>query len=204
MASLGGAVALAGAGLAGMVGLAATSNPAGADTPSFYVTCTIAGNTSTAPAVVKGSLPSSLSPGGPVSVNGLSLNSTFSSSLLSSIAGDTFGGTITSTLNATGTTQASQPVTYTVNPVVIPTGATSLSIVAPATSPVFTADASGTVAVSTDVNSMFTVTLNGSALPAGPCTAPSAEQIATAPIVVPAGTINAVLPNSGPSPAAAP
>ncbi len=40
MASLGGAVALMGAGLAGLVGLAATSIPAGADTPSFNVTCT--------------------------------------------------------------------------------------------------------------------------------------------------------------------
>ncbi len=44
MASLGGAVALMGAGLAGMVGLAATSNLAGADTPSFSVTCSLQWN----------------------------------------------------------------------------------------------------------------------------------------------------------------
>ena len=49
MASLGGAVALVGASLAGLVGLVATSNPAGADTPSFTVTCTIEGMTSIGP-----------------------------------------------------------------------------------------------------------------------------------------------------------
>ena len=143
-----------GAGLAGMVGLAATSNLAGADTPSFSVTCTIEGMTTTAPTTVTGSI-SSPAPGSSVSVNGLSLNSTFTSSALSAIVGDTFGGTITSTLTATGTTQASQPVTYTINPVLIASGATSLQIVAPGVASPFTANASGTVAVSTAVDSTF-------------------------------------------------
>ena len=197
MASLGGAVALMGAGLAGMVGLVATSNPAGADTPSFTVSCTIEGMPSTAPVTVVGSL-SSPAPGGSVSVNGLSLHTTFSSPLLGEIAGDTFSGTITSTLTATGTTQASQPVTYTVNPVVIPPAATSLSVIAPGTASPFTAGPSGSVAVSTAADSTFTVTISGiGTLPPGPCTAP-VEQIASAPIVVPAGTVSSVLPNSGP------
>jgi IPT/TIG domain len=192
-------VALMGAGLAGMVGLAVTSTPAGADTPSFNVSCTIEGMTSSAPAVVTGSISPAPAPGGPVTINGLSLNSTFSSPLLADIAGDTFSGTITSTLTATGTTQASEPVTYTVNPVVIPPAATSLDLVAPGVlaSP-FTASDSGTVAVSTAADSMFTVTISGvGTLPAGPCTA-SPEPLASAAIVVPAGTVSSVAPNSGP------
>jgi IPT/TIG domain len=199
MASLGGAVALMGAGLAGLVGLAVTSNPAGADTQPFNVTCTVAGQPpSTAPATVTGSI-SSPAPGGSVSVNGLSLNTTFSSTLLSAIVGDTVSGTISSTLTATGTTQASQPVTYTINPVVVPSGATSLQLIAPGVVSPFTANASGTVAVFTSTDpSSISLSITGIGTVTGSCTAASAEQIASAPIEVPAGTINAVLPNSGP------
>ena len=71
-------MALMGAGLAGMVGLAATSNLAGADTPSFNVTCTIAGMTTYRPDDGDRVDLVALRRAAPVSVNGLSLNSTFS------------------------------------------------------------------------------------------------------------------------------
>ncbi len=119
--------------------------------------------TTTAPAVVTGSI-SSPAPGGSVSVNGLSLNTTFSSSALAAIVGDTFGGTITSTLTATGATPASQPVTYTMTPVVIASGATSLQLIAPGVASPFTANASGTVAVSAAVDSTFNLVLTGPGL----------------------------------------
>jgi hypothetical protein len=195
-------VALMGAGLAGMVGLAATSNFAGADTPSFPVSCTVAGMTNPGSAVVTGSI-SSPAPGGSVSVDGLSLNTTFSSPLLADIPNDTLAGTIKATLTATGTTQPSQSVIYTITPpVVVPPDATSVQLIAPGqlASP-FTANASGTVAVSTSTDpSEVDLTLNGTAIPGGPgsCTAASAEQIASAAIVVPAGTVSSVAPNSGP------
>jgi hypothetical protein len=72
-------------------------------------------------------------------------------------------------------------------------------LIAPGAASPFTANASGTVAVSTATDSTFNLVLTGPIplMTSGPCTAP-AEQIASAPIEVPAGTINAVLPNSGP------
>ena len=196
MASLAGAVVLVGATFAGMVSLVATSSPAGADTPTFTVTCTI-GSPMPFQTMVTGSL-SSPAPGGLVSVSGLSQTLVLSGTLVAAAAGHTVGGTITSTLTATGTTEASQPVSYTLAPQAIPASPpSSITLTAPGVASPFTAGASGTVAVSTGTSSMFTATLDGG--PVGPfaCTA-SAEQIASAPIVVPAGTINAVLPNSGP------
>jgi hypothetical protein len=202
-ASLGGALALAGAGLATTVGLATAGGTAGANTPSYTASCKIAGVATSLPAVIDGKIsPAKVSPGGSYTVSGLALNSSLSVKTQDEIKGKTFAGKFVGTVTSTGSTPSSLTVTFTIPATKVPSAPSKpLALVAPgALSGAFTADATGTtsVAVSTGTTGTLAATLNGTSVGApGPCTQP-AELIASAPIATPAGGIKALLPNSGP------
>ncbi len=76
-----------------------------------------------------------------------------------------------------------------------------ISITAPGSVSSFTANSTGSTAVtvSTPTTTTLNASLNGAAPIPAPCTSPSAEQIASAPIHTPAGQLQGLLPNAGPS-----
>ncbi len=203
-ASLGGALALLGAGLAGTVGLVAstavTSTPAGANTPAFNATCVdlpVVG-TATFNAVVTGSLPSSVAPGQSVSLSGLAFKTSLSSSFLSLAKGLTLSGSFKLGLTATGGTPASQNAGFVIPSTPIPNPPpSSLPLNLPGTASAITAGNSGALTVKTGTTGSITVAVNGNPVGTFSCSAP-AETIATTTIKQPAGSISAVLPSSAP------
>ncbi len=205
LASLGGAVALAAVGLAGTVGLtlAASGGVAGADTPPFQSMCTLVTGPTTLTATITGSIsPDPVSPGGSFNLSNFAVKTQLSQATATIIAGATFSGTLTLAINSTGATPASQTATFTIPPTTVPNPVTGpLPLTAPGTVGSFTANATGStsVALSTGLTGSLVATLNGQSLPAAPCTQAASEQIASAPIHVPAGQLQAVLPNAGPS-----
>ena len=200
MASLGGALALVGAGLVGSIGLAgvAANSPAGADTPSFTMTCRGLPSVGTVmfPVTVAGTL--SATPNSAVSLSGLSLHTRWGVNLLSLVAGGSIGGVFTSTLTAAGATPASRPVTFTIPSTPVPTTPpSSLAIDATGSTGTFTAGASGSVVLSTASAYSFALNIDGTAIGNYPCAA-SAEQLASAQTLPATATVASVLPNSGP------
>ena len=201
MASLGGALALVGAGLAGSTGLAGvvTNGPAGADTPSFTMACRGLPSVGTVmfPVTVSGRL--SATPSSAVRLAGLSLHTRWSSNLLTLVAGGSIGGAFTSTIAATGATPARQPVTFTIPSTPVPTTPpSSLAIDAAGSTGVFTAGASGSsVVLSTVASYSFALDIDGTAIGSYPCTA-SEEQLASAETLPATATVASVLANSGP------
>ncbi len=210
LASLGGAVALAAAGLAGTVGLAlaGSGGTAGADTPQFSANCTLAVLGPTAlPVTVTGRIsPNPVSPGQSFVATGLGLQTQLSVAFQNLVVG-AFGpnavvtGTFTSTLSSTGASPSSVPVTFTINPITVPaTPTTPINLTAPAPDAAFSALSSGasSVAVLTGTSGTLNPFVNGMGPLTAPCTTP-AEQIASAPIHTPAGQLQGLLPNAGPS-----
>ncbi len=202
-ASLGGALALVGASLAGTVGLVAatavTSTPAGADTPTYSATCTleVAGNP--VPETLSGlSVTGSLSPTAPAAHATFTLTNfaqLFSfGSLADAIIGDTLSGTVTSAVTASGATPASQNVTFTIPPTVIV--ANQPPIKAPGSAVSFTNGTGSPVpSVSTSGSTTLDLHISGPiGTVTGTCTSPKLV-IAAAP--APA-SVTAVLPNSAP------
>ncbi len=207
LGSLGGALALATAGLVGAFGLVGPAAPAGADTPSFTATCTglpVLGTTTFAIDTVAGAVsPSTVAPGSSFNVSGLELKTALDSATLAILASNhisTFGGKFTLALNSTGATPGSQVATFTIPNTPIPSPPpTSLPLVAPGAVASFTASSTAkSVTLATGTTSTISPTVNGN--PAGTfnCTQPS-EPLASAPVHLPAGVIKAVLPNSGPA-----
>ena len=199
VASLGAAVALVGAGLAGSVGLVASSTTAGADTPPFSASCTfmVAGNPvpeTLSNIVITGSLsPAAPTPGQSFTVSNLALLFSFGS-LSSAIVGDTISGSETTTLTGTGATPASQSVTFTIPSTTVVTNQPPIR--APGSAVSFTAG-SGSPAASVSTGGSTTVNINitgGIGNVTGSCTS-TPQVIAAAP--TPAA-VTAVLPNSAP------
>ncbi len=199
VASLGAAVALIGAGLAGSVGLVASSTTAGADTPAFSASCNfmVAGSPvaeTLTGLVITGSLsPTAPAPGGTFTVSNLALLFSFGS-LSADIIGDTVSGTETTTLTATGATPASQAVTYTIPATTVV--ADQPPITAPGSAVSFT-NGSGTPAAAISTGGTTTVNINitgGIGAVTGSCTS-TPQVVASAP--TPAA-VTAVLPNSAP------
>ena len=202
-ASLGGALALLGAGLAGTVGLVATTavttTPAGADTAPFTATCVlkVAGSTvdeSITGLVITGSLsPTAPTAGAKFTLSNFAELFTLGS-LASDIKGDTLSGTVKASVTATGATPASQAVTFTIPSTVI--GSNQPPIKAPGSAVSFTNGTGSPVpSVSTGTSSTLDLTISGGiGSVTGTCTTP-ASLIAAAP--APA-SVSAVLPNSAP------
>jgi hypothetical protein len=199
VASLGGALALIGAGLAGSVGLVASSTNAGADTNPYSATCTLTVSGAPVPEVLNGLVTTgSLSPSAPASGKTFTL-SNFAlqfgfGSLAAAIIGDTLSGTVTGSVTASGATPASQAVTYTIPPTVIVANQPPIAASGSAVS--FTAG-SGSPPATVSTGTSVTLNLNISGtighVP-GTCSTP-AEVIASAP--APAA-LTAVLPNAAP------
>ncbi len=205
LASLGGAVALATTGLAGAAGLALAGSGgiAGADTPQFNSTCTLVTGPTTLPVTVTGSItPNPVSPGGSFGLTNFAVKTQLSQATATLIAGATFSGSLTLAINSTGATPATQTATFTIPATSVPDPVTGpLSLTAPGSVGSFTANSNGStqVTLSTGLTGSLTAVLNGQALAPGICTQASAEQIAAAPIHVPAGQLQGLLPNAGPS-----
>jgi len=199
LASGGGALALATAGLAGSIGLTASNSVAGADTPPFTATCSlITGPTQLSNVVVKGSIsPSTVQPGGTFTLAGLQMSLSLPSSLTTLILGKTISGTFTTDLTATGATPVSQLATFAI-PVTTITAANP-PLVSPGTVGSFTADSSGSnsITVSTGTTGTITAVISGTAVAPGSCTEPS-EVIASTSVATPPGTVTSVRPNAGP------
>ena len=105
-------------------------------------------------------------------------------------------------MNSTGATPATQTATFAIPATSVPNPVTGpLSLTAPGSVGSFTANSTGStqVTLSTGLTGSLTAVLNGQALAPGTCTQASAEQIAAAPIHVPAGQLQGLLPNAGPS-----
>jgi IPT/TIG domain len=199
VASLGAAVALVGAGLAGSVGLVASSTTAGADTGPITANCTfmVAGSpvSETLTGLV---ITGSLSPAAPTSgqsftVANLALLFSFGS-LSADIVGDTISGSETTTLTASGATPASQSVTFTIPSTVVVTNQPPIR--APGSAVSFTAG-SGTPPPSVSTGGSTTVNINIS----GPIGAVTGSCTSTPQVIAAAPTpaaVTAVLPNSAP------
>ncbi len=199
--SLGGALALVAAGLAGTVGLVAAGGPAGADSAPFSSNCTLVTGPTVLSAVVGGSIsPDPVQPGGAFTAAGLELRTSLAVATQVLIPGATFSGTFTTNITAAGATPASQSVSFTIPATSIPAHPTvPLPLVAKGSIGTLRANAGATsVALSTATVGSLNVVLNGAAIPPAACTQP-AEVITSAPVAVPAGTVTAVLPNSGPT-----
>ena len=199
--SLGGALALVAAGLAGTVGLVAAGGPAGADSAPFQATCALVTGPTVLNVIVGGSIsPDPVQPGGTFSATGLQLRTSLAVATQVLIPGAKFSGTFTTNIIASGATPASQPVSFTIPPTTIPASPTvPLPLVSSGSIGALKANAGATsVSLSTDVVGSLNVILNGAAIPDAPCTEPG-TLITSAPIAVPAGSITAVLPNSGPT-----
>ena len=198
LASLGGAIALTAAGLAGSIGLAASSGPAGADSPQFTATCTIAAAQQLIPTTITGSIsPDPVAPGHAFGLSNFGLQTQLSQATAQAIQGQTLTGTFTTNVISTGATPSSEPVTFNIPSTTVPNPVTGpLALTATGTAVSFTADSTGasSVALSVDVTGTISVVVNGVPI-SGPCTNPS-QQIASAPIALPAGTLQAVLPNA--------
>jgi hypothetical protein len=205
LASLGGAVALATAGLAGTVGLAlaGSGGTAGADTPQFNSTCTLVTGPTTLPVVVSGSItPNPVSPGGSFGLTNFAIHSSLPQATAAMIAGHTFSGSLTLAINSTGATPASRTATFVIPSTHVPNPVTGpLTIVATGSVPSFTANTTGSTAVtlSTGLTGTLTAAIDGTSLPTGTCTQAASEQIASAQIHTPAGQLQALLPNAGAS-----
>jgi hypothetical protein len=200
LASVGGALALAAAGLVGSIGLVAASSPAGADTGSFTSHCAlVTGPTDLTVTVIGSITPNPVSSGSSLNLHGLGLKTALSLATQKLIPGATFSGTFTSNITAVGAVPSSQPVTFTIPPTTIPAVPTGpLPITAPGVISPFTAGASGSVKLSIAASGSLNATLNGAPIPPAACTQP-AEQIATATIKPASATISTVLPNAGPT-----
>jgi hypothetical protein len=163
---------------------------AGADTPTFDITCTVLGNTVSTPTVVTGSLPALVGPGAPLTLSNYSSVSTATIPYAEAkgLAGKPLGFVTATAITGTGTVQSSQNVTTSgAATVPFPVGhnPVTFTIVATGTPPTFTAAASaGTATLSTAPNPTVTITLNGQGLPPTQCTA-SAEPIASTTIGAP-------------------
>ena len=199
--SLGGALSLAGAGLATSVALTSSGGVAGADTPSFTANCKIAGVATSLTAVITGAIsPAKVAPGSSFGLSGLSLKSSLAVATQDEIKGKTFGGVFVGTVTSTGASPSSLPVTFTIPQTPVPAAPSKpLALVAPgALSGSFTATAGTSVSVSFGTSGTLAATINGSSVGApGPCTQP-AELIASAKVATPAASLKALLPNSGP------
>jgi IPT/TIG domain len=210
MTALGGAVALAAAGLVGAIGLVATSTPAGATTtPLGPSTCNILVGSTTEPTVITPTVTADITPSpvpaaGSFSLSTLSLSSVLdpnANPTLVQVAGDTLAITFKSTLSATGATPTSQAVTFTGQIAIPKPFNTPATVILNGSTGGYTADGSGTTsaAVLLSGTGSLVASVVGTSLPpfTGPCTGSAATQIASVAVVPPAAFVTNVIPNAG-------
>ncbi len=209
ISALGGAVALAAAGLVGAVGLVATSTPAGATTTTLGTsTCTILVGTTPTPTQIIPIVSADITPS-PVSANAsfslstLSLSSVLdpaTNPALVDAAGDALTITFTSTLTASGATPTSQPVTFSGN-ITLPKPFTSaVTVTLNGSAGAYTADTNGTTLATVSMSgsgALIAAVVGSSASFTGPCVGSAPSQIASVAVVPPAAMVTNVIPNSG-------
>ncbi len=133
-----------------------------------------------------------------MSLSGLAFKTALSGSTLQLAKGLTLSGNFKLGLTATGGSPASQTAGFVIPATPIPNPPpSSIPLNLPGTASAFTAGNSGTLTVKTGTSGSITIAVNGSTVGTFPCTNP-AEQIASATIKQPAGSISAVLPSSAP------
>jgi len=165
--------------LLGMVAAVAVplpAPPAGADTPTFNVTC----SSTNYPTVVRGSInPPTVNNGDAFTLSGLEVDVTIPSSIVGTFPnGTTLSVQTTMTLDATGATPASQPVTVNFPTTTIVDDTQPLPIIGtPTSTPMFTATGRSVVVTLGPAISAFDITANGSALPPLSCNGPTPEPI---------------------------
>ena len=174
----------AGALTAGTFGavLVSSTGVAGADTPSYSSTC--AGTplgTISSTVKVTGSLPASVKLKKSFTLSKSGMHLTISSAtLLGVLAGQTLGGTVVTSLAATGAKPATQTITYTFPPTTIPTPApASVTLVGTGSATSYKASKAGKVVIRTTGSSQVSFAALGSTFGPYTCTSsPASNTIA--------------------------
>ena len=160
------------------------STPAGADTPSYLTTCHNVPNIGTVeyPTVVAGSIPTAIGNGIPFNISGFQVTVTVPASV-TTVINDTAGANavISSsfgiTIDATGATPSSQPVTVNFPDTVVPASG-SFNIVGTTTSPLDFTGTGASVSITPGPSiTGFESVVDGISQPTYNCTTPSPEPV---------------------------
>lgn len=156
---------------------------AGANTPSYTSTCTGTPiGTVSAMVVTTGKLPKTEPIKTKFKLADSTIELTLSGTTLTELSGQTVGGTVTTALAAAGAgaTPASQPITYTVPPTMIPKPApASYTLVGTGSATKYKAAKAGKLKVSTTGTSQTTFTVNGATVGPYSCTSTPASSVIT-------------------------
>jgi IPT/TIG domain len=181
------------------VGGGVTATEAGADTPSFTMTChgIPAVDTATFTSVIKGSLPDSVTAGKSLDVTGFGARMVIPSKFTTLGATLTLSGTLKLDLAAGNASPSSQSSTLTIPPTKLVKGET-IPVTLSGTVGGFTAgDSAGAATITTATSATLNVEVTGTHLGPYSCTLP-AETVASTTVLAPHPSVTAVLPNSGP------
>ena len=181
------------------VGGGVTAIEAGADTPSFTMTChgIPAVDTATFTSVIKGSLPGSVTAGKSLDFTGFGARMVIPSKFTTLGATLTLSGTLKLDLEAGNASPSSQSSTLTIPPTKLVKGET-IPVTLSGTVGGFTAgDSAGAATITTATSATLNVEVTGTHLGPYSCTLP-AEPVASTTVLAPHPSVTAVLPNSGP------